>query len=61
MADDLIPVLTRFHRDVVLRDIQRIVGEAVGGLETRMNAHFEAVDQRFDRLERIHSGFRAKA
>ena len=36
MADDLIPILTRFHREVVLPDIQRLVGEAVGGLEGRM-------------------------
>jgi len=51
MADDLIPILARFHREVVLPDIQRIVGEAVGGLEGRMNAHFDAIYQRFDRLE----------
>ncbi len=51
MAEDLIPILTRFHREVVLPDIQRIVGEAVDGLEGRMNAHFDAIYQRFDRLE----------
>jgi len=51
MADDLIPILTRFHREVVLPDIQRTVGEAVDGLEGRMNAHFDAIYQRFDRLE----------
>ena len=31
MAEDLIPILTRFHREVVVPDIQRIVGEAVVG------------------------------
>jgi hypothetical protein len=51
MADDLIPILTRFHREIVLPDIERIVGEAVDGLEGRMNAHFDAIYQRFDRLE----------
>jgi hypothetical protein len=51
MADDLIPVLTRFHREVVLPDLQRIVDEAVGGLEARMNAHFDAIYQRFEKLE----------
>jgi hypothetical protein len=51
VADDLIPILTRFHREVVLPDIQRVLGEAVGGLEGRMNAHFAAIHHRFDKLE----------
>ena len=54
MADDLIPILTRFHREVVLPDVRRIVGEVVGDLEGRMNAHFDAIYQRFDRLETEH-------
>jgi hypothetical protein len=29
---------------VVLPDIRRIVGEVVGDLEGRMNAHFDAID-----------------
>lgn len=51
MADDLIPVLTRFHREVLLPDVKRIVGEAVGELRTEMNAHFDELNKRFDRLE----------
>jgi polyhydroxyalkanoate synthesis regulator phasin len=51
MADDLIPILARFHREVVLPDIQRIVGSAVGDIEGRMNAHFDEIYKRFDRLE----------
>jgi predicted nucleic acid-binding Zn-ribbon protein len=51
MADDLIPILTRFHREVVLPDIQRVVGEAVDSLEGRMNAHFDAIYKRFEKLE----------
>lgn len=58
MADDLIPVLTRFHREVLLPDVKRIVGEAVGQLQTEMNerfvevnGRFEAIYKRFDRLE----------
>ena len=51
MADDLIPILTRFHREVVLPDIRRIVGEVVGDFEGRMNAHFDAIYQRFEKLE----------
>jgi hypothetical protein len=51
VADDLIPILTRFHREVVLPDVTRIVSEVVGSLEGRMNAHFDAIYQRFDKLE----------
>jgi uncharacterized protein YdcH (DUF465 family) len=36
---------------VVLPDIQRIVGEAVDGLEGRMNAHFDAIYKRFEKLD----------
>ena len=51
MGDDLIPVLAKFHREVVLPDVKRAVGEVVGDLEGRMNAHFDAIYERFDRLE----------
>jgi hypothetical protein len=53
VAEDLMPVLTRFHREVLLPDVKRIVGEAVGELRAEMNAHFEAIHKRFDRLELI--------
>jgi hypothetical protein len=51
VAEDLLPILTRFHRDVPLPDVKRIVGDTVGALEGRMNAHFDAIYQRFDSLE----------
>ncbi len=51
MGEDIIPILARFHREIVLPDMKRIVGEAVGDLEGRMNAHFDAVYKRFDKLE----------
>ena len=51
MAEDLFPLLTRFHREIIVPDIQRIVGNAVDALEQRMNGHFDAIYQRFDRLE----------
>jgi predicted nucleic acid-binding Zn-ribbon protein len=44
-------VLAKFHQDVFLPDVQRIVGEAVGSLERRIDAKFDSVYQRFDRLE----------
>jgi hypothetical protein len=51
VGDDLIAILTRFHREVLLPDIKRIVSEVVGDLERRTNAHFDAIYQRFDTLE----------
>jgi len=51
VAEDLLPILTRFHREVVMPDVKRIVGEAIDSLEQRINGHFDAIYQRFDRLE----------
>ena len=54
-AEDLVPVLAKFHREVVLPDIKRIVGDAVDGAERRlrdeMHTLFHALTQRLDRLE----------
>ena len=54
MGDELLPILTRFHREIILPDMQRLIGD----LRMEMNAkfdevhgHFDAVCQRFDRLE----------
>ncbi len=58
MPEELISVLTQFHRDVVLPDIERIVTDAVAGVDSRVStlrdetlSHFDAVYKRFDRLE----------
>jgi hypothetical protein len=51
VAEDLVQILTRFHREVVLPDIERIVGEAVDGVEGRMATHFDELHKRFARLE----------
>jgi polyhydroxyalkanoate synthesis regulator phasin len=55
VGDDLIPILTRFHREVVLPDIQRVVGAAVEGSERRLrdeiHAGFDALARRIDTLE----------
>lgn len=55
VADDILPILTKFHREVVLPDIQRIVGDAVGGSERRLRDEIhnavDALAQRLDRLE----------
>ena len=56
MADDLLGVLTRFHREVVLPDIERIVDEKIGSriapLREEMLGNFDALLKRFDALEK---------
>ncbi len=54
VTEDLLPILTRFHREVVLPDMQRLVGglrEELNGRFTALDGHFDAIYQRFDRLE----------
>ncbi len=55
MAEDLFGVLTRFHREVVVPDIERIVDARldakISPLHEEMLANFDAVFQRLDRLE----------
>jgi polyhydroxyalkanoate synthesis regulator phasin len=54
VPDDLIPILAKFHREVVLPDMQRIARELRAEMDTRareMNGHFDAIYKRFDRLE----------
>jgi chromosome segregation ATPase len=56
-------VLARFHREVILPDVERIVGAL---FEQRINprldaidAHFDAIYQRFDRLETEYQAIKA--
>ncbi len=54
MAEDLLPTLMRFHREILVPDMQRILGELRGEMNERFaaqEAHFDAIYQRFDRLE----------
>ena len=53
MAEELFSVLTKFHREVVVPDIQRIVGAAVApcALRDETLSHFDAIYKRSDRLE----------
>ena len=47
-------VLAQFHRDVILPDIERVVGALKVRIDARFTAldrHFAAIHQRFDRLE----------
>jgi len=58
VPEKLISVLTRFQREVVLHDTERIVANAIAGVDSRVStlrdetlSHFDAVYKRFDRLE----------
>jgi hypothetical protein len=60
MPDDPVTLatLTQFHREVVLPDIERIVDKRIGDLDHRLevrfddiNRHFDAIYQRFEKLE----------
>ncbi len=54
MTDDrpiTLSVLAKFHREVILPDIERVVGDAAGGLRDEMHTLFDALAQRLDRLE----------
>jgi len=49
-VEDLVKVLTKFHREIVVPDIERIVGKRLDGLRDEMHAGFDALAQRLDRL-----------
>ncbi len=53
MPDDPITLatLTQFHREVLLPDMQRLMAESEQRTQLRMDTQFDAVYQRFDRLE----------
>src|SRR5262245_50252612 len=51
VGDDLIPILTRFHRDVLLPEFRQIVRDEVGSLRVEVTAHFDAIYKRFEKLE----------
>lgn len=48
VPDELLPILTKFHRDVLLPDMQRILDAAEG----RVNARFDALKAHVEDLER---------
>lgn len=53
--EDLVKVLTQFHREIVVPDIKRIVSDAVESSERRlrdeMQTGFDSLAHRLDRLE----------
>jgi predicted nuclease with TOPRIM domain len=51
VAEDLLPILTRFHREIVMPDIARIVEGSERRLRDEMQTGFDALAQRLDKLE----------
>jgi len=51
VADDLLKILTHFHREVVMPDVKTAIRDSVQDLRGDMLSHFDGVYQRFDRLE----------
>lgn len=49
--DELVPVLARFHREVVLPDLERVVGASESRIQNEVNAGFDAQFHRLERLE----------
>jgi|SRR5450759_149344 predicted nucleic acid-binding Zn-ribbon protein len=62
-ADALLSTLTRFHRDVVVPDIERIIDSRITGaiapLREEMLANFDAVFKSLDRLETEYQSLNA--
>lgn len=55
MADEplTLSILARFHREVILPDIARVVEGAERRLRDEMHGLFDALAQRLDRLSQI--------
>jgi len=49
--EHLVQVLTKFHRDIIVPDIERIVGASEQRLRDEMQRGFAALAQRLDKLE----------
>jgi chromosome segregation ATPase len=63
MSDELVTVLARFHREVVLPDIERVVADRVAALVNprfdAIDGHFDAIYQRFIRIEDEYQAIKA--
>lgn len=59
VSDDLLNVLTRFHREVVVPDLERIVEAKITPLRDEMLANFDAVFKRLDRLDHEYAALSA--
>lgn len=59
VSEELLNVLTQFHREVVLPDIERIVDAKITPLREEMLANFDAVFKRLDRLDSEYAALSA--
>jgi hypothetical protein len=63
VAEDILDVLTRFHREVFLPDFEKVIEERISVQTStfclEMLSHFEEIHRRFDRLESLESDDRA--
>ncbi len=63
LSAELLNVLTRFHRDVVVPDIERIFDERfearITPFRNEVMTNFDAVYARFDRLEAEYASLKA--
>ena len=50
MVEDLIPVLTRFHREIVVPDIERIVAASERRLRDDMHTLFDSLSRQIEEL-----------
>ena len=59
MSQELVAVLARFHHEVVLPDIERVVSERISAI---VNPRFDEIDARFDalllRFDRLETQYR---
>jgi chromosome segregation ATPase len=55
----LASVLADFHRDLILPDMERVVQTSMGELRVEMNAHFDDVYHRFERVETEYQALKA--
>jgi len=58
MKNDTLQLLTRFHQEVALPDVQRIVDQAVGTLRNEMNTQFDGLFVRILRTEIVDEPYR---
>lgn len=66
MANELWNTLMRFHREIALPDVERLLDTRIGRVDERIDAladqmltHFDAIYVRFERLESEYHSVRA--
>ena len=59
MAEDLYQTLMRFHREIAVPDIERIVDSRVTPFRDEVMTHLDGLWKRFDRLESEYYALKA--